>query len=260
MTAKQRNKAAMNRRQFMQVSAAATAGLLLAACAGNSSTEEAAPTEAVAQRQPAHTPVPPTETVASTDALQPGTIDTPQAPATTTPTPELTLAPTDTPTLEPTPQCDDHDETPAQTAGPFYTPDTPERASLLEQGITGTKLVVSGRVLTTDCQPIAGAILDFWQADDDGVYDNVGYRLQGHQFTDKNGAYRLETIMPGLYPGRTRHIHVKVQGANTPLLTTQLYFPDEAQNQTDGIFHPALVMAVQEAPDVKAAFFDFVFA
>ncbi len=61
--------------------------------------------------------------------------------------------------LEPTPQCDDHDETPSQTAGPFYTPDTPERTSLLEEGISGTTLLVTGKVLTTDCQPIAGAVL-----------------------------------------------------------------------------------------------------
>ena len=84
----------------------------------------------------------------------------------------------------------------------------------------GTRIVVEGSVLTTDCRPMPQALVDFWQADDRGQYDNAGYRLRGHQFTDDTGHYRLETIVPGLYPGRTRHIHVKVQAPNQPVLTT----------------------------------------
>ena len=64
--------------------------------------------------------------------------------------------------------------------------------------------------------------------------------------------------MPGLYPGRTRHLHVKVQAPNQPVLTTQLYFPDEPRNRADGIFHPALVMAMQAGADVQLASFNFV--
>ena len=160
--------------------------------------------------------------------------------------------------LEPTPQCDDHDETASQTEGPFYTPDTPERTSLLEEGISGTTLLVTGKVLTTDCQPIAGAVLDFWHTDDAGNYDNEGFGLRGHQFTDANGHFRLETIVPGLYPGRTRHIHVKVQGPDTVLLTTQLYFPGEAGNEEDDIFDKALLMDVADDGDSKTAVFNFV--
>ncbi len=166
---------------------------------------------------------------------------------------------TDTVQLEPTPQCeDDDDETPSQTEGPFYTPNTPQRASLLEAGISGTTLLVTGKVLTTDCQPIAGAVLDFWHADDAGNYDNEGFLLRGHQFSDENGNFRLETIMPGLYTGRTRHIHVKVQGPNTTLLTTQLYFPGDAENNSDGIFDKALLMDVADDGEGKAAAFNFV--
>jgi protocatechuate 3,4-dioxygenase beta subunit len=166
--------------------------------------------------------------------------------------------PPDAVQLEPTPQCDDHDETPFQTEGPFYTPDTPERASLLEEGISGTTLLVTGKVLSTDCQPIAGAVLDFWHADDAGSYDNEGFRLRGHQFTDANGNFRLETIVPGLYPGRTRHIHVKAQGPDSVLLTTQLYFPGESGNNEDDIFVRALLMDVADDGDGKTAVFNFV--
>ena len=164
--------------------------------------------------------------------------------------------------LAPTPACgddDDLDATLSQTEGPFFTPNSPERVSLLEPGITGPRLVVTGYVYSTDCQPVAGALLDFWQADDAGQYDIVGYRLRGHQFTDDDGRYELETIVPGLYPGRTRHIHVHAQAPDRPVLSTQLYFPDEPANDADGIFDPALMVDVQDTEDDgRLAFFDFV--
>ena len=163
--------------------------------------------------------------------------------------------------LEPTPACGDDDDEPtlAQTEGPYFTPNSPERSSLLEANMPGTRMVVSGLVVTTNCEPVARALLDFWHADDAGVYDNVGYRLRGHLFTDEQGRYRLETIVPGLYPGRTRHFHVKVQAPNQPVLTTQLYFPDEPANQRDGIYRPELLMNVQEdGPGGKAWTFNFV--
>jgi protocatechuate 3,4-dioxygenase beta subunit len=149
--------------------------------------------------------------------------------------------------------------TPAQTEGPYYKAGSPERSSLLEPGMAGTRLVITGYVLDTDCRPIAGAKLDFWQADDAGRYDNSGYTLRGHVFTDANGRYAIETIVPGLYPGRTRHIHVKVQAPGKPALTTQLYLPDEPGNARDGIFRPGLVMQVQANPDGNGLLATFTF-
>ena len=122
----------------------------------------------------------------------------------------------------------------------------------------GTRIVVTGTVLSTRCRPVSGALLDFWQADDQGRYDNAGFRLRGHQFADDQGRYRLETIVPGLYTGRTRHIHVRVQAPNGPVLTTQLYFPDEPGNRSDFIFRPELVMAVRDETGVKTGVFNFV--
>lgn len=163
--------------------------------------------------------------------------------------------------LPPTPACgddDDDDATLAQTEGPYYTPNTPQRTSFIEAGISGTPLLVTGYVLATDCTPLPNVLVDFWHCDSTGIYDNVGYKLRGHQFTDANGVYRLETILPGLYPGRTRHIHVKVQAANQPVLTTQLYFPDEPDNARDGIYHPSLEMRVQDTANGKLGTFNFV--
>lgn len=164
--------------------------------------------------------------------------------------------------LAPTPVCSDDDDAPtlAQTAGPFYTPNTPLRTNLREVGMDGTPLHLEGFVLTTACTPVAGALVDFWQCDAAGVYDNQGFRLRGHQFTDDLGRYVLESVVPGLYPGRTRHIHVRVQAANGPILTTQLYFPDEPANARDGIFHPALLMQTATGADGMTATFNFVLA
>lgn len=148
--------------------------------------------------------------------------------------------------------------TPAVTEGPYFKASSPERTSLLGPGITGTKLVLTGYVLTADCKPVAHALLDFWQANAKGEYDNTGYTLRGHLYTDASGRYQLETIVPGLYPGRTEHIHVKVQAPNGPVLTTQLFFPGVAGNQRDGIFDQKLLITVQDAGDGKAATFNFV--
>ena len=161
--------------------------------------------------------------------------------------------------LPPTPPCDDPDEpTPAQTEGPYFTPDSPRRSSLRESGLPGTALVLTGRVLNTRCQPVGRALLDWWHCDNAGEYDNKGFHFRGHQYTDAQGNFRLETIVPGIYPGRTRHIHVKVQAPGKPILTTQLYFPGEAGNQGDGIFKPALLMAVSRKAGSMNAGFTFV--
>jgi protocatechuate 3,4-dioxygenase beta subunit len=166
-------------------------------------------------------------------------------------------ATTGTERLAPTPACDDGDDpTPEQTEGPYYTPDTPRRSRIVEAGVAGKPLVVSGLVLGTDCKPVRRALLDFWQCDGDGEYDNEGYRLRGHQFTDAAGRFRLETVRPGLYTGRTRHIHVKAQRPGGGVLTTQLYFPGEPGNESDGIFDEALLMNVRG----ERARFNFVLA
>jgi protocatechuate 3,4-dioxygenase beta subunit len=148
--------------------------------------------------------------------------------------------------------------TPAQTEGPYFKAGSPARADLVDAGMTGTRLDLSGSVFGIDCKPIAAAVLDFWQADASGNYDNNGYRLRGHATADSGGRYLLHTIIPGEYPGRTEHIHVKVTPAGGQTLTTQLYFPGVARNQQDGIFDSALLVALTDAASGKAAAFDFV--
>jgi protocatechuate 3,4-dioxygenase beta subunit len=116
---------------------------------------------------------------------------------------------------------------------------------------------LSGLVLTRRCRPLAGAVVDLWHADDKGVYDTKGFRYRGHLVTGSDGTFRFRTIMPALYTGRTRHYHLKVQAPGSRLLTTQLYFPNEAENRRDHLFRSELLMRV-DASDGLAARFDFV--
>jgi protocatechuate 3,4-dioxygenase beta subunit len=164
--------------------------------------------------------------------------------------------------LPPTPACHNGQmPTRPEIEGPFFKPSSPLRGDLREPGIAGRPVELAGYVLTRSCRPVAGALVELWHADDQGEYDNKGFRLRGHLFTDAKGSYAFRTIMPGLYPGRTRHFHVKVQAAaESPVLTTQFYFPDEPRNQEDDLFHPELVLQVTAADDVLKARFDVVLA
>ena len=70
--------------------------------------------------------------------------------------------------------------------------------------------------------------------------------------------FSLETILPGIYPGRTRHLHVIVQAPDGRPLVTQLYFPGEKENEDDWIFDSALVMREERSGNQRNAQFDFV--
>jgi protocatechuate 3,4-dioxygenase beta subunit len=161
--------------------------------------------------------------------------------------------------LTPTPFCHSGDEpTVRQTEGPFFKPKSPERSDLRETGTKGSRFELSGYVLARSCRPLREAVVDLWHADEKGEYDNNGFRYRGHVVTGLDGAFLFRTIVPALYPGRTRHFHVKVQAPGSRLLTTQLYFPNEPANLRDGLFQRELLMRVADASDGLVGRFDFI--
>lgn len=89
--------------------------------------------------------------------------------------------------------------TPPEVEGPFFKPQSPDRSDLATTVGEGLPLVLTGRVLDACGRPVAGALLDIWQADAAGAYDNRGFVLRGHQFTDAGGDYRLRTVAPRWY-------------------------------------------------------------
>ena len=120
--------------------------------------------------------------------------------------------------------------------GPFYVKGAPAQAELCASGSGGSqKLTVSGRVLgTPDCAPLAGALVEVWQADSRGGYtqvgagqDDAGCLLRASLKTDAEGRYLFRTVLPGEYPGRPRHIHYRVSAKGYATLVTQLYFARE---------------------------------
>jgi protocatechuate 3,4-dioxygenase beta subunit len=149
--------------------------------------------------------------------------------------------------------------TPSVIEGPYFRLGAPRRESLIEPGITGERLVLTGRVLTPAGKVIPGAVLSFWLSDDQGNYDMVGYKLHGYTLTDDKGEYQMEMIVPACYePRQAKHVHVKVQGISRTL-TTQLYFSDDEDRLKDKWYLKELDVQMEDGPDGgKRGRFDFV--
>jgi len=148
--------------------------------------------------------------------------------------------------------------TPATPQSADFKPGSPARTSLVEPGVTGTRLALTGTVSGLTCGPIKGAVVDFWQADAGGVYDRGGFRLRGQQTTDANGRYHLDTIVPGAYGVHAPHLNVRVKPPGKALFTTRIFFPDAPQNKKDPAFRPELAMKVTAGQDRETATFDIV--
>ena len=109
--------------------------------------------------------------------------------------------------------------------GPFYKRKAPATTKLRMPGDPGLPLAVSGRVLSVQGDPVQGATVEVWQADDGGLYDLDGYRFRASIAPPASGAYGFESIMPGHYPARVaRHVHYFVTAPGFKPLSTQLYF------------------------------------
>jgi protocatechuate 3,4-dioxygenase beta subunit len=145
----------------------------------------------------------------------------------------------------PTPPCGA--ETPPQTAGPFFTPDSPAKADFRADDPAGAPVILLLQVVDTGCQAVPGAVVDLWHANSAGRYDNDGFHLRGHQRADERGKVAFSTVLPGAYAFRTRHYHLRILRDGRRLLTTQLYFPGEPGNADDGLFQPELLMEVARA-------------
>lgn len=152
--------------------------------------------------------------------------------------------------------------TPEQTLGPYY----PDRMPLdrdndlliLNGNITpavGTVSWISGRILSRAGSPVRGALVEIWQADENGAYihsaspvrnRDTNFQGYGRFLTGSGGAYLFRTVKPGLYPGRTRHVHFAVTAPGQPRFVTQLYIEGEAFNGTDGVLR-GITNAAQRA-------------
>jgi protocatechuate 3,4-dioxygenase beta subunit len=175
--------------------------------------------------------------------------------------------------------------TPSQTEGPFYPRSLPAdrdadltRVAGRSGRARGVPLYLSGRVLSHDGDPLAGAAIELWQCDATGRYHHVGdpgpldddFQGYGATTADAQGRFAFVTIRPVAYPGRPPHLHFKLKHPSTPELTTQLYVAgDDARGDSVLSFSPrgtrerlsiALANAPEREPGALAATYDFVLA
>lgn len=143
--------------------------------------------------------------------------------------------------------------TPRNALGPFYPPDKPDDSDADLTKVTGqtaraqgTLLYVSGRVLDARGKPLPDAVIEVWQANAFGRYLHPadgdrsgpldpGFQGYGRLVTSGDGRYRIKTIKPPPYSGRTPHIHFIVASTGTRL-TTQMFFEGEALNERDFLY------------------------
>lgn len=145
--------------------------------------------------------------------------------------------------------------------GPYHRPGAPFRGKVTPPLEPGQVLLISGRVWGFDTKkPLAGAVLDIWQANAEGRYDNDDpanppkanvFKNRVRLVSDDAGYYEYETIIPGEYQigpdaWRPKHIHYLVQQAGYKRLITQLYFKGAKHNDADSFIKPSLIIELAE--------------
>ncbi|MCU0950818.1 MAG: protocatechuate 3,4-dioxygenase [Burkholderiaceae bacterium] len=146
--------------------------------------------------------------------------------------------------------------TPRQSLGPFYPRDARERPRQTDADLLavdgdkvlsrGVPLYLSGRVLDRQGRPVADALVEIWQCDANAVYHHPAggavserdpnFQGYGRAQTDGEGGFHFRTIRPVPYPGRTPHIHARVEARGFSPLATQLYLADDPGNARDFLF------------------------
>jgi protocatechuate 3,4-dioxygenase beta subunit len=151
------------------------------------------------------------------------------------------------------------DQTLTETSAPRMPPSLYPASAGLAKGpgreVMGERIIVAGRVLDEDGRPLAGAMVEVWQANAAGRYNHAGdthdapldpdFKGEGRVFTDAAGWYRYTTIRPGAYPWRNHHnswrpahIHYSLFGAGfAQRLVTQMYFPGDPLLPLDPVFN-----------------------
>jgi protocatechuate 3,4-dioxygenase alpha subunit len=129
--------------------------------------------------------------------------------------------------------------TPSQTIGPFFAPALGPGRTDLTQG--GEGIVIAGRVLDGDGQPVPDAMLEIWQADAQGRYGGDGFFGFGRALTDGQGGYRFTTVKPGRVQGpggtlQAPHVCLTIFARGLlRQLSTRIYFDGDAANEADPV-------------------------
>jgi protocatechuate 3,4-dioxygenase beta subunit len=166
--------------------------------------------------------------------------------------------------------------TPNTLAGPFYRADAPSRADGESMSLDGRgePLEMRLRVTDLDGEPVAGALVEVWQANGDGLYENQEpdlqpeFNLRGRYRSGADGRVTIRSVRPAGYdvPGdgpvgqliarlgvglrRPAHVHFRITAAGFQRLTTHLFDAADPAVERDPLFavHPALLVQMEAAP------------
>jgi catechol 1,2-dioxygenase len=173
--------------------------------------------------------------------------------------------------------------------GPYYVPGSPEfqgEGTLpMREDEPGTPLLFQGQVRDLEGNPVAGARIEMWHADDLGFYSQYApglpeWNLRGTVVADEQGHFKINTVQPapyqiptdgscgkliaaaGWHAWRPAHLHLKVSAPGHDLITTQLYFPGDPHNDDDiaSAVKPELLLDLRPAGEGKGneVTYDFV--
>jgi len=181
--------------------------------------------------------------------------------------------------------------TESNAEGPFYVPGAPRLEQpyvLAKRASDGETLIFSGTVSSSEGAPLAGAVLDVWQANGAGEYSFIHpgvpeFNLRGQLVSDANGRFQFETVVPSPYEipvagatgellaalgrptFRPGHIHFKITHEDAHPLTTQIYFEGDPWIDCDvvGAVKPPLVVRLNRhedaaRPSYSTCYYDFV--
>ncbi len=200
----------LNRREALKLFSAVGAGMMLAACGSQTST-------ATTGASAAATVVPTATSVATSVGSLPACVVKPE-----------------------------------MTVGPYFVDEQLNRSDIrsepsdnsLREGVLLSLNINVAQISSNACTALAGAMVDIWQCDAEGIYSGVsdaGFQteglkfLRGYQVTDANGDASFTTIFPGWYQGRTVHIHVKIRTTSSSNeayeFTSQFYFDTALTNE-----------------------------
>jgi len=170
--------------------------------------------------------------------------------------------------------------TESSVEGPFYLPDMPIMKSPCvlphRADEPGDVLLFSGTVRSTDGAPLAGAMLDLWQADANGAYSHFNipetearHNLRARVIADDEGKFEVGTWVPspyqipkagptgalltatGRHPWRPAHLHIRLTHEGCETLTTQIFFENDPWIDSDvvGAVKQSLIVRLERRDD-----------
>jgi len=158
--------------------------------------------------------------------------------------------------------------------GPFYKANAPTFTNnvIADTNEAGERLIIEGYVRDLECNKVLpNTLIELWHADNSGDYDNTGFNLRAKVYSDENGFYSFETILPGKYTVgstvRPSHIHFKITPLESENFITQLYFAgdtsiptDPAASITSGEFNAVnrIINLIQDSNDVYKGYWDII--